>query len=167
MTHLTVPDKLKNLNPETYNNFSPKSLNNTNRQYFSGYFLKILPETKIFTQLPLVTFVTNSMSGDINKSVNLTIHIITCKYASQNPPQVWNPGQLVSCGSHEAASCAACPQVPITHLFCIEENWTSWFQGNGASWCNGDCVWSIGDVCVPGEVRFRDCKCCPLSLQGF
>ena len=35
----------------------------------------------------------------------------------------------VSCGQHNAASCTECP------------------QGNGASWCNGDCVWS-GGLCV-------------------
>ena len=29
----------------------------------------------------------------------------------------------VSCGGHHATSCAACP------------------SGNGASWCNGDCIW--------------------------
>mmetsp|Transcript_85563 Transcript_85563/g.133726 ORF Transcript_85563/g.133726 Transcript_85563/m.133726 type:complete len:549 (+) Transcript_85563:31-1677(+) len=29
----------------------------------------------------------------------------------------------VSCGNHHAQSCEACP------------------QGNGASWCNGDCIW--------------------------
>jgi len=32
----------------------------------------------------------------------------------------------VSCGNHQASSCAACP------------------QGNGAVWCNGDCVWKGG-----------------------
>ncbi len=30
----------------------------------------------------------------------------------------------VSCGNHEASSCADCP------------------QGNGAVWCNGECTWS-------------------------
>ena len=33
-------------------------------------------------------------------------------------------GEEVSCGNHGAQSCADCP------------------QGNGAGWCNGDCVWS-------------------------
>ena len=32
----------------------------------------------------------------------------------------------VSCGNHEAPSCADCP------------------QGNGAVWCNGECSWSNG-----------------------
>jgi len=38
----------------------------------------------------------------------------------------------VSCGSHEASTCAECP------------------QGNGAGWCNGDCEWSNvnGGVCL-------------------
>ncbi|KAL3806909.1 hypothetical protein ACHAXA_008919 [Cyclostephanos tholiformis] len=35
----------------------------------------------------------------------------------------------VACGGHMAASCDQCP------------------QGNGASWCNGDCEWR-GDACV-------------------
>ena len=35
----------------------------------------------------------------------------------------------VSCGQHNAGSCAGCP------------------QGNGASWCNGDCQW-IDDQCI-------------------
>merc|ERR1712112_646403 len=34
----------------------------------------------------------------------------------------------VSCGNHRASSCHECP------------------QGNGASWCNGDCVWT-GTFC--------------------
>lgn len=37
----------------------------------------------------------------------------------------------VSCGRHQAASCAECP------------------QGNGASWCNGECVW-YEDECILG-----------------
>ena len=31
---------------------------------------------------------------------------------------------MVSCGNHDASSCQACP------------------QGNGASWCNGECKWN-------------------------
>ena len=31
---------------------------------------------------------------------------------------------MVSCGNHDASSCQECP------------------QGNGASWCNGDCQWN-------------------------
>ena len=33
----------------------------------------------------------------------------------------------VLCGGHRAATCADCP------------------QGNGAAWCNGDCVWSAAN----------------------
>ena len=39
-------------------------------------------------------------------------------------------GTSVSCGNHEAASCAECP------------------QGNGAGWCNGVCTWHHNE-CVP------------------
>lgn len=45
----------------------------------------------------------------------------------------------VKCGNHEAASCDACP------------------QGNGASWCNGDCQW-VGGQCIrkrSGSKEFR------------
>ena len=35
----------------------------------------------------------------------------------------------VSCGNHNADTCANCP------------------QGNGADWCNGDCAWNLG-TCV-------------------
>ena len=43
----------------------------------------------------------------------------------------------VSCGSHRASSCAKCP------------------QGNGASWCNGDCKWTSknGGSCQLKEHR--------------
>ena len=34
----------------------------------------------------------------------------------------------VSCGKHKATTCADCP------------------QGNGASWCNGDCQW-VNEQC--------------------
>merc|ERR1711962_1237505 len=39
----------------------------------------------------------------------------------------WRADQMVSCGGHQAASCAACP------------------QGKGAAWCNGDCNWINGN----------------------
>merc|ERR1711933_662070 len=38
-------------------------------------------------------------------------------------PPVVSPTTNVSCGGHDASSCAECP------------------QGNGAAWCNGDCIW--------------------------
>jgi len=47
---------------------------------------------------------------------------------TSSPGQV-DVGELVNCGAHQAQSCADCP------------------QGNGAYWCNGDCVW-INDHCV-------------------
>ena len=45
------------------------------------------------------------------------------------------PSTPVSCGQHTAASCAECP------------------QGQGASWCNGDCAWS-GGQCEPKGMEF-------------
>ena len=41
--------------------------------------------------------------------------------------------EIVSCGSHEAASCAECP------------------QGHGEEWCNGDCTWVEERCCRQGE----------------
>lgn len=42
----------------------------------------------------------------------------------------FNISGQVSCGSHNAISCSGCP------------------QGNGASWCNGDCEW-LNEECTP------------------
>ena len=42
---------------------------------------------------------------------------------------------LVSCGVHNATTCSDCP------------------EGNGASWCNGDCKWANG-------------RCQPEGLEG-
>jgi len=38
---------------------------------------------------------------------------------------------MVHCGGHSAPDCASCP------------------RGNGAAWCNGECLWRGGE-CVPG-----------------
>ena len=38
----------------------------------------------------------------------------------------------VSCGMHYADSCSECP------------------EGNGALWCNGDCIWSNDQCILPG-----------------
>lgn len=46
----------------------------------------------------------------------------------------------VSCGGHTAATCADCP------------------QGNGASWCNGDCQWSDGS-CVAQSATPAPTRC--------
>jgi hypothetical protein len=43
--------------------------------------------------------------------------------APSTPAPVVSPTTNVSCGGHFASSCAECP------------------QGNGAAWCNGDCIW--------------------------
>ena len=42
---------------------------------------------------------------------------------------------LVICGEHNATTCSDCP------------------EGNGASWCNGDCEWANG-------------RCQPEGLEG-
>ncbi|KAL7545583.1 hypothetical protein ACHAWF_008932, partial [Thalassiosira exigua] len=49
---------------------------------------------------------------------------------SSKTPSTWDQ---VNCGGHSASNCEDCP------------------QGNGASWCNGECVWSSenGGVCKP------------------
>lgn len=57
----------------------------------------------------------------------------------------------VACGSHSAPTCAACP------------------QGNGASWCNGDCAWVAeteecarkGAVVKCGNHNASTCAACP------
>ena len=41
----------------------------------------------------------------------------------------------VSCGRHRAPSCTECP------------------QGNGASWCNGDCTWSDEQCISKGKIK--------------
>ena len=48
-----------------------------------------------------------------------------------NDPKSEEKTNKVSCGNHDASTCAECP------------------QGNGAVWCNGDCSWSDenGGVC--------------------
>jgi len=49
-------------------------------------------------------------------------------------------GGKVSCGNHRSSSCAGCP------------------QGNGASWCNGECEWSEdenGGVCQPLKANLK------------
>ena len=46
----------------------------------------------------------------------------------------------VSCGGHYASSCAECP------------------QGNGASWCNGDCIWANGK-CSALNGSCSECNC--------
>ena len=50
----------------------------------------------------------------------------------------------MSCGNHEAATCAECP------------------QGNGAAWCNGVCTWSNGACNGPqGEISSFTLCCGP------
>jgi len=49
----------------------------------------------------------------------------------------------VSCGGHYADSCELCP------------------QGNGAAWCNGDCMWE-DSACID-KPPARDCSACKNS----
>ena len=56
----------------------------------------------------------------------------------------------VSCGNHRASSCAECP------------------QGNGASWCNGDCEWLNvkGGVCQSQTGSFNALKYLNSNLKS-
>merc|ERR1719410_1922763 len=56
----------------------------------------------------------------------------------------------VSCGNHKADSCDKCP------------------QGNGESWCNGDCKWTSKGQCINknnqvicGNHKADSCDECP------
>jgi len=46
------------------------------------------------------------------------------------------PAAKVSCGGHEAGSCAECPGI------------------HGAAWCNGDCYWSEGSCIKPETINW-------------
>mmetsp|Transcript_62451 Transcript_62451/g.195776 ORF Transcript_62451/g.195776 Transcript_62451/m.195776 type:complete len:310 (+) Transcript_62451:3-932(+) len=71
-----------------------------------------------------------------------------------------DPSGMVTCGAHQAKTCAECP------------------QGNGPSWCNSDCTWIFGQ-CVSNKAserlkqrRKKGQKCCSgirewNSLQCF
>jgi len=60
--------------------------------------------------------------------------------APSTPLPVASPTTPVSCGGHYASSCAECP------------------QGNGAAWCNGDCIW-INDQCQQSDVSPTSSPC--------
>merc|ERR1712088_233360 len=58
--------------------------------------------------------------------------------------------EQVSCGNHKADSCEKCP------------------QGNGKSWCNGDCKWTSQGKCTDknkqvscGNHKADSCEKCP------
>ena len=53
----------------------------------------------------------------------------------------------VSCGNHMASTCADCP------------------QGNGASWCNGDCHWFDGQCEGKKDMKMHLCK--PTDRKAF
>ena len=46
----------------------------------------------------------------------------------------------MSCGEHNAVNCTMCP------------------EGNGASWCNGDCVWS-NNACQEAAGIYNQLNC--------
>lgn len=56
--------------------------------------------------------------------------------------------EMVTCGNHQAKSCAECP------------------QGNGAGWCHRDCVWNFGQCISKAsyermkKLRPKKQKCC-------
>ena len=61
----------------------------------------------------------------------------------------------VSCGGHTAVTCDLCP------------------QGNGAAWCNGDCLWNIaGALCQernpePPPTLEGCCNCVNVTTLGI
>ena len=55
----------------------------------------------------------------------------------------------VSCGPHEAASCPDCP------------------QGRGASWCQGDCVWSSAGCTSSMSCIMSISRCIQLVADGW
>ena len=55
---------------------------------------------------------------------------------------------VVSCGGHFANTCSACP------------------QGNGASWCNGDCHWQANE-CIPFSGKYLNSNSPKLWGQHF
>ena len=50
------------------------------------------------------------------------------------------PKGYVSCGGHLAATCSECP------------------QGNGASWCNGECEWKNEECVSKGSFSYDNWK---------
>ena len=48
-------------------------------------------------------------------------------------------GSVVSCGNHNAATCSECP------------------LGNGAAWCNGDCIWQNSECVLKGILFTSAC----------
>ena len=68
---------------------------------------------------------------------NVELNIAECNYDGGDCCGP-NDNNCVSCGSHYALNCVDCP------------------QGNGASWCNGDCIW-ITDQCT--ETLTTDVSC--------
>jgi hypothetical protein len=69
----------------------------------------------------------NAVQANDKKGVEINGHPIQAKRLDNVTSE--SSGQnraLMSCGGHWAGTCADCP------------------QGNGASWCNGDCQWLNG-----------------------
>ncbi len=55
----------------------------------------------------------------------------------------------ISCGQHNAISCDLCP------------------MGNGAAWCNGDCIWndSAGGFCELFSISMSTSKCIASNVK--
>ena len=66
--------------------------------------------------IPVRTYVVDMLKGNQVRYANMEV--------SNKEDEL--KAKRVSCGNHEAPSCADCP------------------QGNGAVWCNGECSWSNG-----------------------
>merc|ERR1719221_1467132 len=69
---------------------------------------------------------------------------VSCQQCTPSTP---TPATTVSCGNHNAASCAECT------------------QGNGESWCNGDCSWRDGSCQAPATTMASSSNGC-VDTQG-
>ena len=66
------------------------------------------------------------MTCATDNAFSITIHELWLQYTG-----------MISCGNHYEVSCQECP------------------QGNGASWCNHDCIWK-DNQCIDGIIT-GDC----------
>ena len=85
------------------------------------------------TKEMLVSIVACCLSITLSRTLWLSFihsYIVLIKYVLES-------GNSVSCGGHQANTCAECP------------------QGNGAGWCNGDCVWESGSCVATGKFFFH------------
>ena len=98
---------------------------------FSQRNVELVPDTiELLTDTELTQYYIQTWSLDYNdpglilsQSINRPLPVHYSLFISATAIE---PSTPVSCGQHTAASCSECP------------------QGQGPSWCNGDCVWSGG-----------------------